>query len=60
MARVVEKYGVSRFVKTSHKVVKCSWDESAKKWYVFQTDPFAVTLDNYTFIPAGRLKRVNC
>jgi len=33
LARVVEKYGVARFVKTSHKVIRCTWNESAKKWY---------------------------
>jgi cation diffusion facilitator CzcD-associated flavoprotein CzcO len=37
LAHVVEKYGVSRFVKTSHKVVECSWGENVKKWYVLGT-----------------------
>lgn len=27
-----EKYGVMRFVKLSHNVESCQWDESAKKW----------------------------
>jgi hypothetical protein len=30
---VAEKYGVPRYVKTSHKVTNCIWDDGAKKWY---------------------------
>lgn len=29
---VATKYGVQRFVKLSHKVQSCVWDEEAKKW----------------------------
>ncbi|KAM7196083.1 FAD/NAD(P)-binding domain containing protein [Rhypophila sp. PSN 637] len=31
---VAEKYGATRFIKTSHKVGTCTWDESSKKWKV--------------------------
>jgi hypothetical protein len=30
---IAEKYGVTRFVKLSHKVTSCIWDDAAKKWY---------------------------
>ncbi|KAI1497595.1 flavin-binding monooxygenase [Biscogniauxia marginata] len=30
--RTAEKYGVTRFVKTLHKVESCRWDDDAKKW----------------------------
>ncbi|KAL7624982.1 hypothetical protein AAE478_004196 [Parahypoxylon ruwenzoriense] len=29
-----EKYGVLRFVKLSHKVESCRWDDSRKKWII--------------------------
>ncbi|RDW58432.1 flavin-binding monooxygenase-1 [Coleophoma crateriformis] len=29
---VAEKFGVTRHLKTSHEVMRCAWDESAKKW----------------------------
>ncbi|EFX01581.1 flavin-binding monooxygenase [Grosmannia clavigera kw1407] len=32
--RVADKYGVRRFVKLSHKVMSCAWDDSSKKWHV--------------------------
>jgi hypothetical protein len=31
--RVAEKYDVMRYVQLSHKVLNCTWDDSAKKWY---------------------------
>ncbi|EXJ79534.1 hypothetical protein A1O3_07813 [Capronia epimyces CBS 606.96] len=34
LQNVADKYGVPRFVKLSHKVVACVWDDSRKKWYV--------------------------
>ncbi|KAI0130019.1 flavin-binding monooxygenase [Xylariales sp. AK1849] len=32
LTRIVDKYGVMRFVKLQHEVESCSWDEKAKKW----------------------------
>lgn len=32
------KYGVMRFVKLSHNVESCKWDEAAKKWYARRPD----------------------
>ncbi|KAH8820421.1 flavin-binding monooxygenase [Xylogone sp. PMI_703] len=29
-----EKYGATRFVKLSHKVTDCTWDDSIKKWKI--------------------------
>ena len=34
LQRMATKYGVTRFVKLSHEVESCLWDEEAKKWYV--------------------------
>jgi cation diffusion facilitator CzcD-associated flavoprotein CzcO len=31
---VAERFGAMRFIKTSHKVEKCAWDEGEKKWFV--------------------------
>lgn len=28
-----EKYGVTRYVKTNHKVMSANWDDSLKKWW---------------------------
>lgn len=30
---IAEKYGVTRYVKLSHKVTSCIWDDATKKWY---------------------------
>jgi cation diffusion facilitator CzcD-associated flavoprotein CzcO len=30
---IAEKYGVNRYVKLSHKVTSCIWDDAVKKWY---------------------------
>jgi cation diffusion facilitator CzcD-associated flavoprotein CzcO len=30
---IAEKYGVTRYVKLSHKVTSCVWDDAEKKWY---------------------------
>ncbi|RDW84436.1 flavin-binding monooxygenase-1 [Coleophoma cylindrospora] len=29
---IAEKYGVLRYVRTSHKIISCVWDENIKKW----------------------------
>ncbi len=30
---VAEKFGATRFIKTSHRVDNCSWDATEKKWF---------------------------
>lgn len=30
---IADKYGVMRYVKLSHKLTNCKWDDQAKKWY---------------------------
>jgi cation diffusion facilitator CzcD-associated flavoprotein CzcO len=30
---MADKYGVMRYVKLSHKITSCRWDDSAKRWY---------------------------
>lgn len=32
LERMAEKYGVMRFIKLSHEVESCRWDQDAKKW----------------------------
>jgi cation diffusion facilitator CzcD-associated flavoprotein CzcO len=32
MTGIAEKYGVMRYVKLSHKITSCTWDDVAKKW----------------------------
>ena len=34
LQHVADKYGVLRFVKLSHKVTNCAWDDVIKKWKV--------------------------
>ncbi|KAK8030091.1 hypothetical protein PG993_011382 [Apiospora rasikravindrae] len=34
LQRMATKYGVMRFVKLSHEVESCRWDEGAKKWHL--------------------------
>ncbi|KAK7995499.1 hypothetical protein PG990_014272 [Apiospora arundinis] len=34
LQRMATKYGVMRFVKLSHEVESCQWDEGAKKWHL--------------------------
>ncbi|KAK8859206.1 flavin-binding monooxygenase [Apiospora arundinis] len=34
LQRMATKYGVMRFVKLSHEVESCQWDEEAKKWHL--------------------------
>ncbi|GAB1311413.1 hypothetical protein MFIFM68171_01623 [Madurella fahalii] len=31
---VAERFGATRFIKTSHKVEHCEWDDSQKKWKI--------------------------
>ncbi|KAH8893783.1 FAD/NAD(P)-binding domain-containing protein [Thozetella sp. PMI_491] len=35
---VAEKFGATRFIKTSHRVEKCAWDDAAKKWKITVTN----------------------
>lgn len=32
LQNVAEKFGATRFIKTSHELEKAVWDESEKKW----------------------------
>ncbi|KAI9048091.1 hypothetical protein LZ554_007887 [Drepanopeziza brunnea f. sp. 'monogermtubi'] len=34
LSGVAEKFGVTRFVKLSHRVESCRWDDGAKKWNI--------------------------
>jgi hypothetical protein len=29
----VDKYEVMKYVKLSHKLTRCTWDDKTKKWY---------------------------
>ncbi|KAH8591217.1 hypothetical protein B0O99DRAFT_632827 [Bisporella sp. PMI_857] len=50
LENVVEKYSVHRFIKCSHQVTACNWDQSSGKWTVSVTnldsgETFADTVD---------------
>jgi cation diffusion facilitator CzcD-associated flavoprotein CzcO len=34
MQDVAERYGAMRFIKVSHAVQSCTWDEILRKWFV--------------------------
>lgn len=34
IARVATKYSVDRFIKLSHEILKCHWDDATAKWNV--------------------------
>lgn len=34
MQDVAERYGAMRFIKVSHAVQSCTWDQSRRMWFV--------------------------
>ncbi|RDL38519.1 Flavin-binding monooxygenase [Venustampulla echinocandica] len=34
LQKMADKYGVMRYVKLSHKITNCKWDEATKKWNI--------------------------
>jgi cation diffusion facilitator CzcD-associated flavoprotein CzcO len=45
-----------RFVKTSHKITDCRWNEGAKKWYVQDTTVAAKKLTGFRNITVEKTK----